>query len=127
MKEIGEFQIIQDILNDAMRVADDPWHAIIINYYVEKGQCSYTNSYLVERNGVVKEESLVDIENLDDLMRQLRKMLQQTDNQPFTNCKIHLRASGKYDVHYGYDPVDWDALLVPDWNFFPAKTIGPFR
>lgn len=118
---MDEFQIIQEILSDAMRVAEDPWHEIIINYYIEEWQCSYTNSYLVERNGVVKEESLADIEELDDLMRQLRSVLQRTGKPPFTHCKIHLRASGKYDADYGYDPVDWDALLVPDWNFFPAK------
>lgn len=116
-----QFQIIQEILSAAMSVADDPWHEIIINYYVEEGQCSYTNTYLVERGGMVKEESLGDIEELDDWMRQLRKVLQKEGEAGFTHCKIHLHASGKYDAGYGYGPVDWDALLIPAWNFPASK------
>lgn len=116
-----QFEIIQEIFEQAAAVPDDPWREIMIKYHTEPGRCNYTNTYLVERNGEVKEESLRNLRPLYTLMGRLQKALTQSGQQVFTHCRIHFRHSGKYDIQYGYEPVDWDALLIPEWNFFPSK------
>ena len=54
-------------------------------------------------------------------MRKLQDKLAESGKQPFTRCKLHLHADGKFDASYGYDPVDLDGLVTAEWNF-PSVT-----
>ena len=119
--ELDQFQIIQEILGRATALAPRGWREMIIDFYVDPEQSATLKSYLIEKNGAVVEESLGYISDLDDLMRMLQKHLAQAGRPPFTRCKLHVKANGKYEATYGYDKVDWKALLNPDWNFFPTR------
>lgn len=117
MSELDQFQIIQDILQEAISAAEDGWRELMINYHVEGGRSSYVNTCLIASGGEECEKSLPNIDPLDSLMRQLQVHLSKSSKQLFTHCVLHLTSDGKYEATYGYEPVDWDALLIPSWNF----------
>jgi len=94
---------------------------MIISYFVEGNQSSMANSYLIEEYGVVKEKSLPNVDELDSLLRKLQGFFVESGRQAFTHCKMHVTAAGKFDIKYGHDKIDWNGLLIPDWNFFPKK------
>jgi hypothetical protein len=119
--ELDQFQIFQEMLRRSMAVAPPGWRELIVDFYVEEDQSATLKSYLIERNGAVVEESLGYVADLPFWMRKLQGHLAQAGRPPFTRCKIHLKSSGQYESTYGYDKVDWDALLNPDWNFFPKR------
>jgi len=117
MDKIDQFQIIQEIANRAISAAAPGWHELMINYYVDSDQSEFGNSYLITQDGVTREKSLPVAPDMDVWMRRLRTELAKGGQQPFTKCKLHLHADGKFDASYGYDPVDWDGLLTAGWNF----------
>jgi Protein of unknown function, DUF600 len=121
VSELDEVQIIQEIVILAVSLAEKDWRELIINYSVEGAQSDFANSYLIEEGGSIKEKSLSSVYSMDVWLRKLRDYLARGGKQPFTSCKLHLRADGKYNMTYGYDKIDWDALLIGDWNFFPTK------
>lgn len=121
MAELEQFQIIGEILSRSMAAAPPGWRELIVDYYVEGAQSCALGSYLIEENGAVVERSLDDIRDLNVWMEKLRRHLAQAGRPPFTRCKIHLKLSGQYESTYGYDKVDWKALLNPDWSFFPKR------
>ena len=125
MAELDQFQIIGEILRGSMAVAPPGWRELIIDYYVEGDDSCAVQSYLIEKNGAVVEESLDKIPQLNFWMEDLQKHLAQGGRPPFTRCKLHLRSTGQYESTYGYDKLDWDALLSPDWNFFPKRAPRP--
>ena len=79
------------------------------------------HSYLVKEGDTLREIALPDSHALSKHMRELQNCLAQAGRQRFTQCRIHLKADGSYEATYGYDPVDWPALLLADWNFFPEN------
>jgi len=97
----------------------------MIDYFVEGPNSCVIQSYLIEKNGAIVEKSLDDIRDLHVWMDELQAHLAQAGRPPFTRCKIHLKADGKYESTYGYDKVDWKALVNPDWNFFPKRAPRP--
>jgi Protein of unknown function, DUF600 len=119
--ELDQFQIVGEILRRSMGVAPPGWRELIVDYYIEGGNSCCVQSYLIEKDGKVVEKSLDDVPDLNVWMEKLQKHLAQAGRPPFTRCKIHLKSSGQYESTYGYDKVDWKALLNPDWNFFPRR------
>jgi hypothetical protein len=125
MAELDQFQIIGEMLNRAMAVAPPGWRELMIDYFVEGPNSCVIQTYLIEKNGAIVEKSLDDIRDLHVWMDKLQAHLAQAGRPPFTRCKIHLKADGKYESTYGYDKVDWKALVNPDWNFFPKRAPRP--
>ena len=117
MKQYDQFQIIQEIADRAMSVAESGWSELMITYHVEGGQSEFGNSYLITQDGVTRERALPVSRDLDIWMRRLQGKLTEGGKQPFTLCKLHLHADGKFDASYGYDPVDWEDLPTRGWNF----------
>lgn len=117
MNRIDQFQIIQEIANRAISAAEPAWHELIITYHVEGEQSEFGNSYLITQDGLTREKALAASHDLDVWMRRLQDNLAEGGKQPFTMCKLHLHADGKYDASYRYDPVDWDDLITAGWNF----------
>jgi hypothetical protein len=117
MNQYDQFQIIQEIANRAMSVAESGWSELMITYYVDGGQSEFGNSYLITKDGVTREKALPVSRDLDMWMRMLQGKLAEGGKRPFTLCKLHLHANGKFDASYGYDPVDWDGLVTSGWNF----------
>lgn len=109
-------QIIQDIADRVSAVADTDWSEILIDYHIEGVQSDLALSCLTERDGATVRTSLLlkrelRLHELDACLRQLQKCLAQGRQQPFTSCKLRFSSSGKFDATYGYDPIDWSALL----------------
>ena len=124
--DLNEFQIIQEISSRAIRGAGPDWLELIVNYYVEGNHSAEISSYLLKQDGILKEKPLGDVRDLDVWLRRLQKCLSQSGTEPFTHCKLHLHSNGKYESKYRYEKVDWDALAIPDWNFFPKKKVQSF-
>jgi hypothetical protein len=116
-----QLQIIQKIVSRAICKAQPGWSELIINYHVQGGQSEFANSYLITVSGAIYEKPLPVPNDLDAWMRQLRAELTRAGEAPFTSCKLHVHVHGKFEVAYGYDPVDWNALVTAGWNF-PEKT-----
>lgn len=121
MPEDTQFQIVQEIAGRALSVAENGWTELMIVYYVEGNQSAILKTYLVAEGGVTQEKAFSYVDGLDLLFRQLQTHLSQSGSSPFTKCKLHLRSDGKFESTYGYEKVDWDDLITPDWNFFPKK------
>ena len=121
MPEDTQFQIVQEIARRALSVAEGGWTELMVVYYVEGSQSAILKTYLVDEGGVTKEQALPYADGLDSWLRKLQTHLSQSGKQPFTKCKIHLWAGGKFETTYGYEKVDWEDLITPDWNFFPKK------
>ncbi|WP_233840392.1 immunity protein YezG family protein [Dyella sp. 2HG41-7] len=117
VERMDQFQIIQEIAIRAISGAQPDWSELIILYHVEGGRSSFVNSYLVSQDGVVREKPARVSDDLDTWLRRLRAELARGGKQPFTSCKLHLCADGKFDASYGYEPVNWGELLIPSWNF----------
>jgi hypothetical protein len=124
MDQATQFDIINRILEMALDVAPPSWHELMINYYVEGGHTAMVNTVVVDKDEGVAEESLPNMYDLAELLLELRLNLAQAGRPEFTQCKIHVKADGEYEATYGYDKVDWAALVQPDWNFFPT---GPTK
>lgn len=112
-----QLQIIQEIVSRAISKAQPGWRELIINYHVEGGQSEFANSYLITVSSAIHEKPLPVPNDLDAWMRRLRAELTRAGEAPFTSCKLHAIADGKFEASYGYDPVDWDALVTAGWNF----------
>jgi hypothetical protein len=121
MNQTDQFEIINSILQTVFDVVPEEWLELMINYHIEETHSSMVNTVLVNKDGRVVEESLPFQYELDGLLIELQKHLAQAGKPEFTNCKIHVKSDGHYETTYGYDKVDWDALLLPSWNFFPAQ------
>lgn len=117
MDQIG---IIQEIVNRAVQATEPGWTELLINYHVDEEQSEFRNSYLVSRDGVLREKSLRVANDLDSWLRRVELAL--AGRPPFTSCKLHVGVDGKFEASYGYEAIDWDALLHDNgWNF-PAVT-----
>ncbi len=112
-----QFSLISDVLTSSSRIAPSGWTELMIRYYVEGDRSAQVVTCLADRPQGPVEEALPYDPKLDPTMRRLRDHLAQAGRPPFTQAKLHLRAGGEYEADYGYDPVDWDALLQPRWNF----------
>ena len=110
-------QIIQDIVSGAICQAQPGWSELNIHYHVEGGQSELACSYLIAVGGAIHEKPLPAPNDLDARMRQLRAEQSGDGDAPFTSCRLHVRADGRFEASYGYDPVDWDALVTAGWNF----------
>lgn len=117
MEQLDQLSIIQEISNRAISSAEPGWSELMITYYIEESQSEFANSYLVTQEGVVREKALPVSRDLDVWMRRLRDKLAEKEKQPFTLCKLHLHADGRFETVYGYEPVNWDSLVTADWNF----------
>lgn len=117
-----QFEIINRALQAVLDVLPPDWRELMVNYHVDDDESAVFNTVVVEKNGKLVEQSLPVVDDVDDLLRSLREHLAQSGKPAFTQCKIHVKAEGQYEATYGYDRVDWDALLVPEWNFFPGQT-----
>lgn len=115
--ETGQFALVSEVLTSASRVAPAGWTELMIRYYVEGDRSAQVVTCLAARPQGAVEEALPYDPELDPAMRRLRDHLAQAGRPPFTQARLHLRADGAYEADYGYDPVDWDALLQPRWNF----------
>jgi hypothetical protein len=114
-----QVQLIQEIVSRAMSTAQPNWIEFMVDYHVEEGHSSFANSYLIALGDGIHEKPLPpsDPDDLDLWMRRLRAELARAGAQPFTSCKLHVHANGKFEAKYGYEPVDWDALVLAGWNF----------
>lgn len=119
MMQRTQFEIIADIARIAASEAESGWSELMIKFYIEGIRSAHVDSYLVASDGHVVEKPLSTHHSLDQSLRELHKHLTEGGEPPFTHCKFHLWCDGRYDVSYGYEPVDWKELLTPDWNFFP--------
>lgn len=122
MNQPEQFQIVSQIVETALDFVPSNWRELMINYHIEGSRSTMVNTVMIETDGGLGEEALSDIDELDDLLIELQQHLAQAGRPEFTQCKIHVKADGHYEATYGYDKVDWNALLLPDWNFFPKKT-----
>jgi hypothetical protein len=117
MESLDHIQIIQEVVKIAISKAMPGWREAIINYHVEDGQSQFTNSYLISLNNAIHEKPLPVLNDLDVWMRRLRAAVTRAGEAPFTSCKLHVHADGRFEASYGYDPIDWAALAIVGWNF----------
>jgi hypothetical protein len=118
-EEVTQWSIIENILQEFMVAVSPGWQEIVIDYFVEDDRSGIMASYLIEENGEMKEKDLRIPSNFDFTMRELQEHLGQGGKPLFTRCTIQVLADGKYEAKYDYRKIDWDALLEPDWIFFP--------
>lgn len=118
---MDQFKIIQEIANRAISGVHPGWSELMVLYYVDEEHSRFVNTYLVAQDGVIREKSARVSNDLDAWLRKLRAGLAQGGKQPFSSCRLHMCADGKFDASYGYEPVDWDALVTGGWNF-PSVT-----
>jgi len=121
MESPDRFAILDEMVKKYAAAALAGWEQIWVNYFVSDSQSSSTNTFLISIDGSLQERSLGRVKESDSLCRKLRKVLSQDGKEPFTYMKLIIQKSGRYEVTYGYEPVDWDSLLLPDWNFFSQK------
>lgn len=120
-QDLTQHDLLNEALSLLMHIAPAGWIEMVVDFYVDGGQSCLLKSYTIEREGVVKEESLGSVQHLDYWLRQLQQHLAQADRRPFTRCRIHVTADGQYTVSYEYGEIDWAALLVPDWSILPVR------
>ena len=122
MADLGEdqFSIISEVLTSSMAGAPEGWTELAVRYYVEGDRSAQVATCLVDGPDGVVEEALPYDPVVDTSMRRLRDHLAQAGRPPFTEAKLSLHADGQYNVDYGYEDVDWSALLQPSWNFQQA-------
>jgi len=123
MDELDQFQITQHIVDRVLSVIEVGWSELIINYHVEDDQSNFGNSYLISQGGVVRERPLPVANDLDEWLRKLRTHLSQGGKTPFSSCKLHLCVDGRFEATYGYDPVDWNGLILSGWNFASVTSL----
>ena len=114
---MDQIQIIQEIVSRAIPVDDPDWTEFIIDYHVDEEQSEFANTYLTTRDGETREKPLQVANDLDAWLRKLRAELAQAGRPPFSSCKLHVFADGRFESSYGYDPIDWDELMTRGWNF----------
>ena len=108
-------QIFQEIIDLVLAVVEDGWLELILSYRVEGDQSEFTNTYLIDEGGIIKEKSLPSVANLDLVFRKLQSHLSEGSKEPFTKCKLWLSADGEFNADYSYEKIDWDDF--PGWNF----------
>lgn len=108
-------QIFQEIADLVLAVIEDGWKELILSYRIEGDQSEFTNTYLVDINGITKEKSLPSVDKLDSVFRKLNKHLSEGGKEPFTKCRFYLSATGEFNADYSYEKIDWDDF--PGWNF----------
>lgn len=115
-----EFGLISDLLRASVSLAAGGWTELMIRYYVEGDRSAQVVTCLVDGPQGVTEAALPYDPRVDASMRRLRDQLAQAGRPPFTQAKLHVRIDGEWRADYGYEPVDWTALLQPRWNFGAA-------
>ena len=124
MDQLDQIQIIQEIVNRAIQAADPNWSELMITYHVAGGQSEFVNTYLTYHDGEIREKDLPVARDMNVWLRKLQAELSRGGGEPFTLCKLHVCADGRFNATYGYDPVDWDKLLTdPVWNFPHATSL----
>jgi hypothetical protein len=114
----SQFGMISRMLDVVLDEAPPDWHELMINFYVENGHTAFVNSVVVDKEGGgLMEDSLPAMFELVELMGELRQHLAQGGRPEFTQCRLHVKADGRYEASYGHDAVDWNALIEPEWNF----------
>lgn len=120
MSDETQFDIIQGITKHALGCIESGWVELVISYAVDDCQSDLMSSYLVDVNGKKVERTLATHpEILDKSFRDLRRHLADSSGQPFSTCRLHVWADGRFDSSYGYDEVDWSALVRVNSNFAP--------
>ncbi len=109
-------EIFQEITDSVIGSLPNEWLEFIVKYQVEGNQSQFLNSYLVLENEKLTEKSIPSITNLDVLLRRLQDEVAIGNKERFTECIIHVKASGEFDANYSYEPIDWDKLDL-GWNF----------
>jgi hypothetical protein len=117
MDKLDQGKIIQEIFDRAISAAESEWSELMITYQVEGGRSGFGNSYLITKNGSTREKPLPVSNDFDIWLRRLRTELAKNGSQPFTSCRLHFYANGKFEATYGYGSVDWDGLATAGWNF----------
>ncbi|NHZ44154.1 hypothetical protein [Massilia aquatica] len=121
MAELDQFELMQEIVNDALIGIESAWRELIITYHVDDEKSDFISTYIVEESDGLREKPGKMSNDMDDLLRQLRKHLAQGGKPSFSRLRLHLFANGKFDTSYGYDAVCWPALFQKDWQFFPGS------
>gem|GEM_PF-5643054 len=129
MRELDQFEIIQEALSYAWGCAEEGLKELRVEIHAEDHHQHLAASYLVERNGLDKVVGLLGVRGFDDMkvmkwLMMLRDNLAQAGGQKFTSCRIWMTADGKYEAKYGYDPIDWDALVPAPGLFDENSSFG---
>jgi hypothetical protein len=118
VSRIDQKQIIQQIVDAAVSVAEPGWLEIIAETHIDDMQSDLLSSFLTWEEGKKVEKWLPVPNNFFLLVRELRDHLASGGGrEPFSSCKLHLWADGRFDVAYGYGPVDWKALMLRGSNY----------
>jgi hypothetical protein len=107
----------QAVFDSVSHLLEPDWMALVIDYHVDETQSSLLGSYVTRSPEGLEEVGIVLPNDLDGLLRELRESLPDGDVRVFSRCKFRLSRDGAFEAQYSYEEVDWDALLVPDWNF----------
>lgn len=112
-----EVQAIQQVVDCVTSRIDPDWQAFAVRYHVDGGHSQSGVSFLVDRAGSPTEVGIAAPSILDDAMRQLRSAVPGPADQRFSRCDLKVTRDGRFTTHYGYDPVDWDAVMAGSWLF----------
>ena len=121
LDQLDQVGLTQEIVDRALSGIEPGWREFIIDYCVEGIQSNFSASYVIEEAGVVTEKPLPIARDMDKWFRKLRDHLAQAGRPPFSRCKLQLSDDGRFETTYGYDPIDWEAQIYADWNFFPKN------
>jgi hypothetical protein len=117
-----QFELINEILQLAFGAAPDEWREMILNYYGDDERCTISGSVLIDNGAGDEEQDFETTFEVVELLEQLREHLAQSGKPTFSHCKIHVTSDGQYEATYSYDEIDWDALFLPDSDFFPTRS-----
>jgi Protein of unknown function, DUF600 len=117
MSESDQKQIIQRIVDVAVSVAEPGWLELVADYHADDQQSNLLSSYLMQEGNKKVEKWLPVPDSFDGLLRELRSHLARNGKEPFSSCKLHLWANGRFDMAYGYDEVPWKQLTLRRGNF----------
>jgi hypothetical protein len=117
-----QFELINEILQLAFDAAPDEWREMILNHYGDDEQCTISSSVLIDNGAGDEEQDVETSYEMVELFEQLREHLAESGKPKFSHCKIHITSDGQYEATYSYDEIDWEALFLPDSDFFPTRS-----
>jgi len=117
--ELDQWQIAQEAVSFILENVESGWIELAVSYHVDDSQSELCGSYLINRSGTMTEKAITRFDGADAALRKLRLHLSQGGKAPFSSCQLRIKASdGACNISYGYEPIDWVALVTDSsWNF----------
>ena len=100
-------------------VLSDDWEEVILRFQVEDYRCREVLTFCYHKDNNLYEESMPDVDGLEDLIFELREQVSGKEPERFSYCCIIIKSNGDFSVDYSYEPIDWGSNMT--WHYINAQ------